>query len=184
MVQSRSYTSLRIPTSRILALLERSLSPLASRGKSARNCTYVRLIIDLPERAGACRPSTPRADPPLGEEDDDGDGDVRALGSSTDRTITPDWSRPRACETTTCAKRTGLPPRARMVAGCCQGAVVPTKEAPTLAAPWTRTAAPGPSSSSMHRALSGWRRAGVVTPTVPRFKHVAPLKDPQGRDNC
>lgn len=72
----------RCVSSRILLLLERYLSPFTSRGKSARNCTYVRLIIDLPERAGACRPSTPRADPPLGEEDDDGDGDVRALGSS------------------------------------------------------------------------------------------------------
>lgn len=109
-------------------------------------------------------------------------------GSSIDRTILPpsidrEVEYRDGAKLLRAAKRTGLPPRVRMVAGCCQGAVVPTKEAPTLAAPWTRTAAPGPSSSSMHRAPSRWWSAGVVMPTVPRFKHAAPLKGPQGRDN-
>lgn len=96
------------------------------------------VIIDLPERAGACRPCTPRADPPLGEEDD---GDVRTLGlSSIDRTILPpsidrEVEYRDGAKLLRAAKRTGLPPRVRMVAGCCQGAVIPTKEAPTLAAP-------------------------------------------------
>lgn len=124
-----------------------NLAGHASRINS-RACT--RVLIDLPERAAACRsrPSTP-----CGSVSPRGGRRRRLVPGIVDWFAPPsDWLISRAHDFVFCRWETASVlrsgrlrrrPRVRTVAGCCQG-LVPTEEAPTLAAPWTRTAAPGP----------------------------------------